>query len=91
MMMLNIDDLKIRPLSGVMSSEDGVQQVQRMLPSSNGEAKTETPLLVDVYPLARTGSAQKFVAEMYLQLQVERLNSHCVITDILEVAGAVIG
>ena len=84
LMMLNTDDIKVRPLSGVMSSEDGVQQVQRALPSSNGEQDEATPLMVDVYPLARTGSAQKFVAEMYLQLQVERVNSHAIITDIQE-------
>jgi hypothetical protein len=83
MMMLNTDDIKIRPLAAA-SSEDGVQVVNTMLPSSNGEQSEQTPIFVDVYPLARTGSAQKFVAEMYLQLQVERLNSHCIIQDISE-------
>lgn len=79
--MLNTDDIKIRPLPG-MANQDGVAVESRQLPSSNGETTESTPLMVDVYPLARTGSAQKFVAEMYLQLQVERVNSHCIIKDI---------
>lgn len=79
--MLNTDDIRIRPLAG-QADQDGVQVSTRQLPSSNGETYAETPLLVDVYPLARTGSAQKFVAEMYLQLQVQRVNSHCIIKDI---------
>jgi hypothetical protein len=79
--MLNTDDIKIRPLSG-MADQDGVQVASRQLPSSNGETADNTPLMVDVYPLARTGSAQKFVAEMYLQLQVQRVNSSCLIKDI---------
>lgn len=79
--MLNTDDIRIRPLAGV-ANQDGVQVASRQLPSSNGETDTRTPLMVDVYPLARTGSAQKFVAEMYLQLQVQRVNSHCLIKDI---------
>jgi hypothetical protein len=83
MLMLNTDDIKIRPLAGA-ANDDGVQVSTRQLPSDNGETRTPTPLMVDVYPLARTGSAQKFVAEMYLQLQVERVNSHCIIQDILE-------
>lgn len=83
LMMLNTDDIKIRPLAN-SAAEDGVQTSQRQLPSSNGEEEVRTPLMVDVYPLARTGSAQKFVAEMYLQLQVARVNSHCIISDISE-------
>ncbi len=79
--MLNTDDIKIRPLPG-MANQDGVAVETRSLPSSNGETQDLTALNVDVYPLARTGSAQKFVAEVYLQLQVERVNSHCLIKDI---------
>ncbi|MCL2450474.1 MAG: phage major capsid protein [Polyangiaceae bacterium] len=79
--MLNTDDIRIRPLAG-MANQDGVAVQTRQLPSSNGEEYATTPLFVDVYPLARTGSAQKFVAEMYLQLQVQRTNSHCYIKDI---------
>lgn len=79
--MLNTDDIRIRPLAG-MANQDGVKVETRQLPSSNGETMAQTPLFCDVYPLARTGSAQKFVAEMYLQLQVERVNSSGLIKDI---------
>jgi hypothetical protein len=79
--MLNTDDIRIRPLAGQVD-QDGAQVMGRQLPSSNGETETKTPLLVDVYPLGRTGSGLKFVAEMYLQLQVQRVNSHCIIKDI---------
>lgn len=83
LMMLNTDDIKLRPLTA-QSDEDGVVQAMASLPTSNGETVAQLPLVVDVYPLARTGSAQKFVAEMYLQLQVERVNSHCIVQDISE-------
>lgn len=79
--MLNTDDIRIRPLAGA-ADQDGAQTMSRQLPSSNGETEAKTPLLCDVYPLGRTGSGQKFVAEMYLQLQVSRVNSHCIIKDI---------
>lgn len=79
--MLNTDDIRIRPLTGLIN-QDGVTVESRMAPSSNGETAETTPIVVDVYPLARTGSAQKWVAEMYIQLQVERPNSSGMIKGI---------
>jgi hypothetical protein len=84
LVMLNTDDVKLRPLTGPVD-EDGIMASSRTASSSNGETETELPLMVDVYPLARTGSAVKFMAEIYIQLQVERVNSHTLIQDISEV------
>jgi hypothetical protein len=79
--MLNTDDIKIRPLTGV-ANQDGVASMSRMAPSSNGETDEASPIACDVFPLARTGSAQKFLVETYIQLQLERVNSHGYITGI---------
>lgn len=57
----------------------------RDLVSSNGEMTRNLGAFVHVYPLARTGSAVKFVAEIYAQLRVRRRNAHFLVKDISEV------
>lgn len=58
--------------------------VARDLVSSNGEQMANLAPLLHVYPLARTGSAVKFVVEIYCQLKVRRRNAHFMIKDISE-------
>lgn len=53
-------------------------------PSSNGATSTNTGLQLHVYPIAKTGSSYKFVAEVYCQLCVRRPNEHGFISDISE-------
>ena len=83
MFMLTTDDIKIRPLTEEVD-EDQVMSRMMAAPSSNGETAEPTPFVCDVYPLGRVGSSVQFVAETYLQLQVERINSHGMIADISE-------
>ncbi|HEY2517077.1 MAG TPA: phage major capsid protein [Polyangiaceae bacterium] len=80
--MLTLDDLELNPLVDVVDEDlDGLVK-QAALPSSNGEETDELPIMVDVYPLGRVGSSIEMVAEVYIQLKVERINSHCIIQDI---------
>lgn len=81
---LSLDDIKIRPLTETVD-EDQAMTRQIAAPSSNGETSEPTPFICDVYPLGRVGSSVQFVAETYLQLQVERINSSGFISDISEV------
>jgi hypothetical protein len=81
--MLTLDDIVIKALTDTVD-EDMAAARAMALPSSNGEDSENTPIICDVYPLGRVGSSIQFVAEMYLQLQVERVNSHCIISDISE-------
>jgi hypothetical protein len=85
--MLTLSDIEINPLVDLVD-EDGVGARTMNLPSSNGEEDETTPIFCDVYPLGRVGSSIQFVAEMYLQLKVERVNSHCIIQDLSEAGGA---
>lgn len=85
MAMIDTDEIAVRPLTGV-NDEDSAMGVSSMaLPSTNGDTSDSTPITCDVYPLGRTGSGIKFVAEMYLQLQVTRVNAHGLIQDLSEV------
>lgn len=61
-----------------------VQGDLRPLLSSTGNEAAALGALVNVYPLARTGSAIKFGVELYCQLKVARPNEHVVIKDIKE-------
>lgn len=84
LLMLNLDDLAMKFLPFPASS-DGVTQTAVNLPSSNGASPTPTPLLAHIYPLARTGDAQKFSVVIYMQLAVQRTNSQGILGDISEV------
>lgn len=82
--MLDTEEIQLRPLTGLVDA-DGIMAQNRALVSSNGDTSANLPLVCDVYPLARTGSAVKFMAETYLQLQVMRVNAHGLVQDISEV------
>lgn len=56
----------------------------RPLLSSNGSDANALGALVNVYPLARRGSALQFCAEIYCQLKVSRTNEHVVVADLKE-------
>jgi hypothetical protein len=75
-------ELRVLPWAAV---PDGVNVTVRDLISSNGEMSKNLGAFVNVYPLARTGSAVKFVAEIYCQLKVKRRNQHFLVQDISEV------
>ncbi len=79
--MLNQDYMDIRVLPWA-SVPDGVTVKSVNLPSSNGMGMTSTALSCNVYPLARTGSAVKFVCEMYLQMRVKNRNAGGILKDI---------
>lgn len=81
--MLNTNYLELRPLPQV-ASKDGVIVTSQMLPSSNGKMSGMTSLPVFMYPLARTGSAIKFVIEVYLQMAMRRPNAFGILKDIDE-------
>lgn len=82
--MLNASELFIKPLP-MAASPDGVPQTPTNLPSSNSTQTAPTSIMCSIYPLGRTGSAVKFVAEVYLQLKVSRTNAHGLLQDISEV------
>lgn len=81
--MVNSDQLElvVLPWSNV---PDGVMTIQREAMSSNGKEMDTVAIPFRVYPLGRTGSAVKFVTEVYCQLKVKRPNSHGLLKDILE-------
>ncbi len=81
--MLNQGMIETRLLPFAMV-QDGVLKTQKDLPSSNGMESASTALTCQVYPLGRTGSGVKFVAETYLQLKVVRRNAHGILKDISE-------
>lgn len=85
LLMLNSSNLELKFLPFNPLSPDGVPVQTMTLPSSNGKATTPTPLMANIYPLARTGSAIKFNVEMYVQLAVKRPNSCALIGDLSEV------
>lgn len=63
---------------------DGTPRDMRQLLSSNGAEANALGALVQVKPLAATGSSVKFMASIYCQLKVERTNEHVVLKDLLE-------
>lgn len=82
--MVSAEDFVLRPLT-IESNEDGVAQRAAGLSSTNGEQEKPLGMAVDVIPLARTGSAQKFLVECYLQAAMLRPNAHGLLSDISEV------
>lgn len=82
--MVNTSEVELVYLPWPGSSPDGVTEMARGLPSSNGRDEDPTPLMARCYPLGRTGSGVKFVVEIYLQLKVKRPNAHVLIKDLLE-------
>jgi hypothetical protein len=63
---------------------DAVPTQLKQLISSDGDNSRLLGAMVNVYPLARTGSAVKFAVEIYCQLKVRRRNQHFMIKDISE-------
>jgi hypothetical protein len=76
------DELRVLPWVPV---PDMVPIAVRDLVSSNGDKGNSLGAYVHVYPLARTGSAVKFCAEIYAQLKVKRPNQHFLLADVSEV------
>lgn len=58
--------------------------VRDLISSNGGDMQRNLGAFINVYPLARSGSAVKFVAEIYCQLKVARPNEHFIIKDIAE-------
>lgn len=81
--MLDVGELALHVLDWAPAA-DGVQVQTKGLPSSNGDMVQSTSIPVHIYPLARTGSGQKFMLEIYTQLKVKRPNGHVLIKDISE-------
>lgn len=75
-------ELRVLPWAPV---PDMVPVTVRDLVSSNGDMAKNLGAFVNIYPLARTGSAVKFVAEIYCQQKIKRTNQHFLIQDISEV------
>lgn len=74
-------ELRLLPWAPV---PDMVPMPMHQLVSSDGQNKRFLGAFVKVYPLGRTGSSVKFVAEIYAQLKVRRRNAHFLIKDIAE-------
>lgn len=81
--MLNLDEIEMRVLPWA-NVPDGVSVRQLMGMSQTGDRSGPVALPIHVYPIARTGSAVKFCAEIYLQLKVTRTNAHGIFADIDE-------
>lgn len=89
-------DMTAGYMAGIVASEielrvlpwvpvpDMVPMTVRELVSSNGGQAQNLGAFVHVYPLARTGSAVKFCAEIYAQIKVKRPNQHFLLADISE-------
>lgn len=58
--------------------------VRDLISSNGGDLQKNLGAFVNIYPLGRTGSAVKFVAEIYCQLRVPRTNEHFIVKDISE-------
>lgn len=82
--MVNPDEAELVYLPWPGSSPDGINEMAKGLPSSNGRDEDPTPLMARCYPLGRTGSGVKFVVEIYVQLKVTRPNAHVLVKDLLE-------
>lgn len=74
-------ELRVLPWAPV---PDTVPVTVKQLISSDGDNSRLLGAMVNVYPLGRTGSAVKFVAEIYCQLKVRRRNQHFMVKDISE-------
>lgn len=83
LLMLDLENVEMKFLPFPAAS-DGVPQQAMNVPSSNGQASTPTPLMAHIYPLARTGDAQKFSVVIYMQLAVKRTNAQGALGDISE-------
>ena len=83
--MMNAAEAEMKYLPFNPMSPDGVQVQNANMPSSNGTDVSPTNIFCTVYPLARTGSAVPFVAEVYVQLKVARINAHAWLSDLSEV------
>ncbi len=81
--MLDPEDLELHILPWAAAS-DGVKVIQRAGVSSNGDRSESLSIPVHCYPLARVGSAVRFMVEIYCQLKVKRRNAHARILDISE-------
>lgn len=85
MFMVNFSELEMKYLPFVPLAPDGVNVQNVNAPSSDGTNFAPTNIFATVYPLARTGSAVPFVAEIYVQLKIARPNAHAWLQDISEV------
>lgn len=81
--MVNSDQIELVALP-FANIPDGVMTVTRNAVSSNGKQEDTIAIPFKVYPLGRTGSAIKFVVEVYIQLRVKRPNAHGLLKNILE-------
>lgn len=81
---LNSQEIELRVLPWA-PVPDAVPQTLKQLISSNGDTSNLLGAMVNVYPLARTGSAVKFVAEIYCQIKVRRRNQHFMVKDVSEI------
>ena len=82
--MLTASELETKYLPFQPLSPDGVNVQTVNAPSSNGTVQSPTNIFCTVYPLARTGSAVPFVAEIYVQAKISRPNAHGWLQDISE-------
>lgn len=83
--MINLQELETKYLPFSPLAPDGVNAYNALMPSADGTNFTPSNIMCTVYPLARTGSAVPFVAEVYVQLKVARPNSHGLLLDVSEV------
>lgn len=81
---LNSQEIELRVLPWA-PVPDAVPMTMRQLVSSDGDNSRLLGAMVNVYPLARTGSAVKFAVEIYCQVRVRRRNQHFMIADVSEV------
>lgn len=83
--MLNWQEIETKYLPFQPLAPDGVNAYNASMPSADGTNFTPTNIMCTVYPLARTGSAVPFVAEVYVQLKIARPNSCGILQDVSEV------
>lgn len=83
--MLKWSEVEMKYLPFQPLSPDGVSAQVTNMPSHDGTNAVPSGIMATVYPLARTGSAVKFVAEIYVQNKVARPNAHGWLQDISEV------
>lgn len=81
--MVNSDEIELVVLPWA-NVPDGVMTVAKNAMSSNGKEQDTINIPFRCYPLGRTGSAVKFVVEVYAQLKVKRRNAHVRVADISE-------
>ncbi len=82
-LMVDVGELALHVLDFAPAA-DGVQTQTRPLPSSNGAEIANTSIPVHICPLARMGSGQRFMLEIYAQLKVPKPSGHVLIKDISE-------